>query len=418
MGLLRAAASAIGSTMHDQWKDIISCGNMDNDTLMISKTSDTGTITRKSVIRVSPGQCAVIVQNGKALDATAEEGDFIFDESASPSFFAGNFGAVFKEMWQRFTFNGTTINKQSVFFINIKEILDNKFGTGKAIPFKDWTCPIPNQMTGRLTALPVMASCYGTYSFKIVDPALFLREIAGTATVYKKQQLVEQMKSEVLATLSNVLNEIGRVNKGEESVGVYDLPSQTDEIRKMMDEMVFDEPIRARGIGIKSFNIISVTPDDASIEKIDKYNLSSNANLQQGTMVEAYAEAVKGAANNANGAATGFMNIGMMNMTSGGMFGNTMNNVATQAAQNTQAVQAAQNVVNASQNISNTSAQQPQSAEQDGWTCPQCGKTNTGKFCAECGAKKPEVTGKFCPECGAKVDENTKFCPECGTKLQ
>ena len=48
---------------------------------------------------------------------------------------------------------------------------------------------------------------------------------------YKKQQLVEQMKNEVLATLSNLFNEVGRVNKGEESIGVYDLPSQTDEIR-------------------------------------------------------------------------------------------------------------------------------------------------------------------------------------------
>lgn len=49
------------------------------------------------------------------------------------------------------------------------------------------------------------------------------------------------------------------------------------------------------------------------------------------------------------------------------------------------------------------------------WKCPKCGhKGNTGKFCTECGAKKPEAEGAwFCPNCGAK---NTgKFCTECGT---
>ena len=48
------------------------------------------------------------------------------------------------------------------------------------------------------------------------------------------------------------------------------------------------------------------------------------------------------------------------------------------------------------------------------WTCPQCGKTATGKFCPECGAKKPEADGWTCPTCG-KLNKG-KFCAECGTK--
>ena len=77
-----------------------------------------------------------------------------------------------------------------------------------------------------------------------------------------------------------------------------------------------------------------------------------------------------------------------------------------------------------------------------GWKCA-CGATATGKFCPECGAKKPEpkaegswkcpkcgseAKGKFCPECGAKKPEDEgwtcacgavnkgKFCSECGAK--
>ena len=48
------------------------------------------------------------------------------------------------------------------------------------------------------------------------------------------------------------------------------------------------------------------------------------------------------------------------------------------------------------------------------WTCPQCGAQATGKFCPECGAKKPEAEGWICPQCGTKA--TGKFCPECGTK--
>ena len=52
-----------------------------------------------------------------------------------------------------------------------------------------------------------------------------------------------------------------------------------------------------------------------------------------------------------------------------------------------------------------------------GWTCPQCGaQGQTGKFCTECGAKKPEGDGSWtCPACGAKGQKG-KFCTECGAK--
>jgi membrane protease subunit (stomatin/prohibitin family) len=50
----------------------------------------------------------------------------------------------------------------------------------------------------------------------------------------------------------------------------------------------------------------------------------------------------------------------------------------------------------------------------DGWTCPNCGSQNAGKFCMECGTPKPVVDdGSWTCECGTK---NTgKFCMNCGT---
>lgn len=86
MGLIKAAGKAVSTTLKDQWKEFIKCENMDNNTLMIKKTTENGVITKKSAIEVAPGQIAVIFQSGKILDATAEEGIYTFDESSSPSF--------------------------------------------------------------------------------------------------------------------------------------------------------------------------------------------------------------------------------------------------------------------------------------------------------------------------------------------
>ena len=402
MGLIKAAASAIGSTMQDQWKEAIRCEDLGNDILMKKKTTPTGVITNKSTIIVAPGQCAVIYDNGKVIDATAEEGYYTFDTSSSPSFFAGQFGAVFKEMWQRFTYNGATAKEQCVFFFNIKEIIKNKFGTPAPIPFQDWSHVIPNEMTGTLTPLGVKVKCFGTYTFRLVDPAAFMNNIAGTANVYKVADLTEQIRSEVVAAFQNVLNELGN---SAHKVPVLELPSQTDEIKQMMDEKVFDEPVRRRGLQIEVFSVESVTLDSDSERKIEEYEHNANSRMQQGRVLDV----MEKAASNANGAANGFMGIGMMNMASGGMGSSVMQNAFNPAQTPAQPVQPTQPV--------QPVQEQTQSAPTvDSWVCPTCGNTATGKFCGECGTKKPEV--KVCKNCGTKLNDGAKFCGECGTKVE
>ena len=153
MGLIKAVGGAVGGTLKDQWKEALRCDDMGNDILMKKVTTPTGVISNKSTIIVGPGQCAIIYDNGRVIDATAEEGVYTFDSSSTPSFFAGQFGAVFKEMWERFTYDGASAKEQYVFFFNIKEIMGNKFGTPNPVPFQDWSHPIPNQMTGTITPL-------------------------------------------------------------------------------------------------------------------------------------------------------------------------------------------------------------------------------------------------------------------------
>ena len=91
MGLIRAAVGAVGSTLHDQWKEYIKCDDLGNNILMRKVSTPNGIITKDSAIQVAPGQMAIIYENGKILDATAEAGIYTFDQSSSPSFFAGQF---------------------------------------------------------------------------------------------------------------------------------------------------------------------------------------------------------------------------------------------------------------------------------------------------------------------------------------
>ncbi len=420
MGLIRAIGGAIGSTMKDQWLDLIKCDNMDMDTLMVKQTTKSGQISKGSRIIVAPGQAVVIYDSGAVLDASAEEGVYTFDQSSSPSFFGGQFGPVFKEMWQRFTYGGTPAKEQAVFFFNIKEILDNKFGTATPIMFQDWKHPSYTE-DGQKDGTYMNIRCYGKYTFQLDDMGVFMRNHAGTGNIIKKDAITEQMRSEVIAALQSIINELG---SGAEPIGALELPSKTQKMKEIMDARVFDAPIRARGVRLLSFTIESVSLDEESKEFLRQYQTGGSANLARGSMLGT----MRAAAENEGGAGTGFMGIGMAGMGFG-TGGNMMGTMVPPQQQQQQQQQA-------------TQQQAPQA---QGVPCPKCGTLITGKFCPECGTPAPapkkakkcpkcgtETTGKFCPECGTPIpaDEGPKhctncgaevtgkFCPECGTPVE
>ena len=261
-----------------------------------------------------------------------------------------------------------------------------------------------NQMTGTIIPLSVHVRSHGKYTFKVSNPSLFMQTLAGTANVYRKDQLIEQIRSDVIDAFQNVLNELGN---SKHKIPVLELPSQTDEIKQIMAESVFDEPLRKKGLEITGFNVESLTLDDESKKKIDSYELSSNSYMQQGRLVESYADAVKGAANNANGAANGFMGIGMMNMASNGMMGG----VAQGPWQNAPAPQqmSQEDIAAQTQPVKEEAPVQEQNVNKEQPSEEQQTSENT--------VEEPK-TRKFCPECGTKLEEGSKFCPECGKKLE
>ena len=397
MGLIQIAKDSIKGTLSDQWKEAIRCENLGEDVLMKRVTAPNGIISNKSIIVVDPGQCAVIVDNGKVIDATAEDGPYVFDESSTPSFFAGQFGDVFKEMWNRFTFKGQSSKEQAVYFFNTKEITQNTFGTQVPMLYQDWGHTYMNRHNGKETPLTVKVKCFGNYTFKISNPALFMNEIAGTESVYKTEAITGQIKAEVTHAFENVLNELGN---SQRRVPVAELQSNSNLIREIMNDKVLDEPIRRRGMTLLGFTIGTVSLDEKSQESIEKYEAMGDEYLEKNRYYDVFT------GNNSNGGNSAGANPtdAMMTMMAMNMMQNNMQNMNGQ---------------NNSQPQQTQNSQAPQANQVNGWECPNCKNVATGNFCTNCGTKKPEAkSAKFCPKCGAKVDEGSKFCPECGEKVE
>ena len=90
MGLIKAGLGAINSTLADQWKEYFYCDSMSSDVLVkkgqkkvSGRSSNTkgsdNIITDGSGIVVADGQCMIIVEDGKVVEASAEPGNFTYD---------------------------------------------------------------------------------------------------------------------------------------------------------------------------------------------------------------------------------------------------------------------------------------------------------------------------------------------------
>lgn len=393
MGLIRTAIDSVKGTLQDQHQIVINCEDMGNEILMIKKTRQSGIIRNGSRIVVNPGQLAVLVDNGRVIDATAEQGVFEFRTDSAPSFFAGNFGAVFKEMWTRFVFGGATWQDQAVYFVNVKEIMDNGFGTPAPVMYRDWEHMNVDVRRGTDMPLLVNIRCMGNYTFQIDQPALFMQKIGGTTPIYQKDELCNQMRMEIIAVFQAVLNSLC-----DETHKIFPtmLPAQGFLIKELMDQKVFDQHIRQRGIRIGSFNILSAILDEESKQKIDRFERVSDEATQRAREVDARILA----ASNEAGAGVGFFNLNMANNAMGGS--------------GYQPPQMQQPVPQPAPQVPVQSPPAPVAAP-GGGACANCGAALTGPFCAQCGTPAPKPAERFCAQCGAKA--SGPFCAQCGTKL-
>ena len=447
MGLIRAAISAVGGTMADQWKEFFICESLDADVLAVkgqkrigsrsaNKKGSDNLITSGSGIAVADGQCALIVEQGKIVEVCAEPGEYTYDASTEPTIFSGNLGSsldqVFDVIGKRFTYGGDTGKDQRIYYINTKELIDNKFGTPNPVPFR-----VVDRNIG--LDVDVAVRCSGVYSYRISNPLLFYANVCGNIEQeYRREELDHQLKTEFISALQPAFAKISDLE-----IRPNALPGHVTELCDAMNEALTGKWANTRGITVVSVAIgtIDLPKEDAEmIKQAQKTAILRDPMMAAATLTEAQAGAMKTAAGNSAGAMTGFMGMGMA-AQNGGMNAQNLYQMGAEMAQH-----------NAGQNQQNVSSQPHMTAPgkggekeaagkwtcacgavnekewkfcqecgkerpQEGWIC-SCGAENKGKFCTDCGKPRPKGTPVYqCDKCGWKPEDPKnppKFCPECG----
>ena len=456
MGLIRALGSSIKGELADQYLEYFVCDSLSDDILLargIKKSSNRSTnngspevINNGAGIVVNDGQCAIIVAQGAIAEVCAEPGIYTYNASTESSIFYGGLGKgildSFKQFGRRFAHGGEVATDQRIYYINTKEIMNNKFGTSNPLPFR-----VIDARTGIDFDLSVR--CFGSYSFKILDPILFYKSVSGNMTgSYKRSQIIEQLREELLNGLIPAFNHVAALGVRYSEIGLH-----ANTVRDKANESLQTTWAQNRGITLVSlaFNSIDIPPEDLDrIKDIQTTAVYTNQSMLGAKMGLAQAEAMKAAAANENaGPMMAFAGMNMANMagTNTGFAGMMANGQGippvtpssqaqtqpqTSAPQHSQAQQTTpatpkNQSSNASWSCSCGAQNQgkfceecgsPKPAAIDGWECPGCKTVNKGKFCMECGTKKPaEALLYKCDKCGWEPEDPSKppkFCPECG----
>ncbi len=434
MGLIQAGVGAIGGVLADQWKEFFYCEALDKNVLVTKgqkritgRSSNTkgndNIISNGSGIAVADGQCMIIVEQGKVVEVCAEPGQFTYDTSTEPSIFAGSLGnsikETFKAIGRRFAYGGDTGKDQRVYYFNIKEIIDNKFGTPSPVPFR-----VVDSRIGM--DIDVSLRCSGIYSYKITDPLLFYTNVCGNVSAdYRREEIDSQLKTEFISALQPAFAKISDME-----IRPNQIIAHNTELEEAMNSALSSKWSELRGISVVSVALGSVTlpeEDQEMIKQMQRGAALSNPNMAAGNLAAAQADAMRGAANNSAGAVNGFMGLGMAgnmgaNVSSLFQMGQTQQ-PAQQTATAPSAAPAAAGWVCAKCGASATGkfcpeCGAPKPSDPNCWICGTCGTENKGKFCSNCGAKKPAGAPLYkCDKCGWEPEDPTnppKFCPECG----
>lgn len=396
MGLIKAISSGIGGSLADQWLEVIEPNDMGDNTVftkgvMVRKNQRRGsnkkytedTISNGSIIHVYPNQFMILVEAGKIVDYTAEEGYYRVDNSQLPSLFNGQFKDSLKESFERIKFGGVTPNKQQVFYINLQEIKGIKFGTPNPLNYFD------NFYNSEL-----FLRTFGTYSIKIIDPLLFFMEaIPRNKEKVEIQDINQQYMSEFLEALQATMNRMSI-----DGMRISHVSSRGRELSEYMSTTLDEKWRRLRGFEVVSVGINSISYDEESKELINMRNkgaMLGDPNIREGFVQGSIARGLEAAGSNEGGSTNAFLGMGIGMQGAGGFMSEASKTNRDQI------------------NVQRENIEKE--ANLNSWDCGQCKSKNTGNFCSNCGSKKPEK--KYCGNCGYKINNNEKFCPECGNKL-
>ena len=282
MGLIQAALGSIGGALADQWKDFYTVPEGLPPTAALfaavprgqnagrgsnTRGSD-GVISNGSRIIVPEGYGLVLMEQGAITGLAAEAGAYVWnsDEQDSKSIFAGDgiLSPLIKTSWERFMFGGRPGSQQRAYFVALKELPNNRFGTQSEIY---WDDAYMNAQVGAVTR--------GTYTIKIVDPLLFIK--AWVPAKYLEPGQVFDFTDLDNDGASQLFNEV--VGSLAPAFSMYtNDPSKGNRITKIQQDSIgFAKSLSdaveqnyqwstARGLEIVSTAIIAIEYDEATRE--------------------------------------------------------------------------------------------------------------------------------------------------------
>lgn len=327
MGLVQAVVGAVGGMFADQWKDFytVPAGLPSTAALFAavpqgtnagrgSNTSGSSNIiTNGSKIIVPEGYGLLLFQDGKITGFVAEPGGYEWrsDDINSKSIFAGDgiVSPLITQSWERFKFGGQPGSQQAAFFVSLKELPDNRFGTQSEIY---WDDSFLNTQVGAVTR--------GSYTLKIVDPILFVKNFVPAS--YLQPGQVFDFTDHENAAASQLFNEV--VGSLAPAFSMYtNDPSKGNRITKLQqDSLGFAKSLSDaveqgyqwksdRGLAIVKTAIVSIEYDAntrellKTVQRADALSgARGNSNLQASV-----AQGIQSAGE--NGGAAGLMGVGM-----------------------------------------------------------------------------------------------------------
>ena len=348
MGFIKAFTGALGGTFADQWQDFyMPRPNVPATAALfeaVPKGENAGRgentkgseniISNGTKIIVPEGTALITIQDGAITGMIAEPGGFIYksDDPNSQSMFAGDgiFSQLWKQTWEKVKFGGQPGSQQLAFYVNLKEIPNNRFGTQSEIYWDD-----------AYFGTQVGAVTRGTYTLKIVDPLLFVKNFVPAKYLQPGAPVFDfadmdneagtQLFNEVVGTLSaafsNYTNDPSKGNRISKIQG--------DQIgfAQAMAQAVEDayQWKTTRGLEIVKTAILSIEYDEDTKELMKDVKKADALSGARGNsfMQQAVARGMQSAGENGGGAAMAFMGMGMN--AAGGMMG-VMQQPATQSS--------------------------------------------------------------------------------------
>ncbi len=316
-------------------------------------------IMNKSQLTVREGQMAIFVQEGKIADVF-NPGRYKLDDIK-------NIPILTNIMAWKYAFE--TPYTGEVYYISTTQFTSQKWGTTNPIMMRDAEFGM------------IRIRAYGVYTFRVTEPAKFLRELLGTKSTFKTQDIVEQFKRMIISKLSDAI--------ASSKIPALDLAANYDELSALILREV-SRDFANYGIEISSLHIENISLPEEVEKTMDT---RTSLGVLQGSMGAftqfQAAQAIRDAAKNEGGGLAG-AGVGLgAGVAMGKMFSDAMSSDKKDAGAPTVS---------------------------GGGFCSACGAALAAgaKFCSTCGANT--ATSELC-ECGAKRPKGAAFCPNCGKKL-